>query len=76
MHVFSYTSDNGTNKKKTQPTRNTTIPSSYTKTNKSLLLANYKSIALANTIYKVYTNTLMTILTSYIEQYIFIYFNQ
>jgi hypothetical protein len=39
-------------------------------------LANYRPIALANTIYKLYTSTLTTLLTSYGEQHILLHFSQ
>jgi hypothetical protein len=39
-------------------------------------LANYRPIALANTIYKLYTSTITTLLTSYGEQHRLLHFSQ
>ena len=39
-------------------------------------MANYKPIALANTIYKLYNSTLTTFLTSYGKQHRLLYFSQ
>ena len=59
--------------------------SSYWKQSKTILLhkkknpiyiANYRPIALANIIYKSYNNTITSLLTSYGEQHIILYFSQ
>ena len=72
----SSSSNTAINKREFHTPGNTVKPFYYTRKDDPIHLANYRPIALANTIYKLYTSTLTTLLTNYDEQHRLLHFSQ